>query len=161
MIIGQNGILSTPALSHLIRKFSADGGIILTASHNPGGINEDFGIKYNDKNGGPASEAITDKIYEQSKLIKSYKTTDQFDIDLSSIGEKVYTNETTGQKFIVDIVDSFTDYLGYMKEIFDFDSLRAMITGTDGMGPMSILANSLNGGEFSVLCISTVLHISL
>lgn len=73
LIIGADGILSTPAASNIIRKYKADGGILLTASHNPGGPNNDFGIKYNVSNGGPAPENVTDKIYENTKTITSYK----------------------------------------------------------------------------------------
>lgn len=73
MIIGADGILSTPAASNVIRKYKANGGILLTASHNPGGPNNDFGIKYNVSNGGPAPENVTDKIYEKTKTITSYK----------------------------------------------------------------------------------------
>ena len=73
MIIGQHGILSTPAASNLIRKEKVDGGILLTASHNPGGLEGDFGIKFNMSNGGPAPENVTNKIYDMSKLIDSYR----------------------------------------------------------------------------------------
>jgi phosphoglucomutase len=72
-IVGQDSILSTPAASHVIRKYNADGGILLTASHNPGGPDKDFGIKYNVSNGGPAPESVTNKIYEVTKSIKRYK----------------------------------------------------------------------------------------
>lgn len=73
LIIGADGILSTPAASNVIRKYKADGGILLTASHNPGGPNNDFGIKYNVSNGGPAPENVTNKIYEKTKTISEYK----------------------------------------------------------------------------------------
>ena len=73
LIIGANGILSTPAASNVIRKYKADGGILLTASHNPGGPNNDFGIKYNVSNGGPAPENVTNKIFEKTKTISEYK----------------------------------------------------------------------------------------
>ena len=76
LIIGQDAILSTPAASNVIRQYGADGGILLTASHNPGGPDNDFGIKYNMSNGGPAPEGITDKIYEITKTIKSYSYLD-------------------------------------------------------------------------------------
>jgi phosphoglucomutase len=72
-IVGKDSILSTPAASNIIRKYKATGGILLTASHNPGGPNADFGIKYNVSNGGPASESVTNQIYERTKTIKSYK----------------------------------------------------------------------------------------
>lgn len=76
MIVGQNGILSTPAASNLIRKYKATGGILLTASHNPGGPDNDFGIKYNVANGGPAPESVTNKIYEITKTIKELHVAD-------------------------------------------------------------------------------------
>jgi phosphoglucomutase len=76
LIVGQNGILSTPAASNLIRKYKATGGILLTASHNPGGPDNDFGIKYNVANGGPAPESVTNKIYEITKTIKELHIAD-------------------------------------------------------------------------------------
>ena len=85
LIIGQNGILSTPAASCIIRKYKTDGGIILSASHNPAGPDEDFGIKYNIDNGGPAPEAITDAIFSISQSISEYKILDTPDIDISTI----------------------------------------------------------------------------
>ncbi|MEP4152459.1 MAG: alpha-D-glucose phosphate-specific phosphoglucomutase, partial [Lentilitoribacter sp.] len=87
IIIGQGGILSTPAASHVIRKYKAFGGIILSASHNPGGPKEDFGIKYNIGNGGPAPERITDAIFARTLEIDSYKIAEYSDIDLDKIGE--------------------------------------------------------------------------
>lgn len=86
LIIGQNGLLSTPAASFLIRKYGADGGIILTASHNPGGLNDDFGIKYNTSNGGPSIERVTDEIYEETLTMFSFKTLNEdINIDLAEI----------------------------------------------------------------------------
>ena len=84
LLIGRNGILSTPAASHLIRKFGADGGIILSASHNPGGPEADFGIKYNSSNGGPANTTLTDKFYEAACQISHYKIVEIADIDLDT-----------------------------------------------------------------------------
>jgi len=86
LLIGQNGILSTPAVSCIIRKYNALGGIILSASHNPGGPDADFGIKYNGRNGGPAQDKITDKIYELSKTISSYSVVPQININISDKG---------------------------------------------------------------------------
>ncbi|KAL0633853.1 Phosphoglucomutase-2 [Maublancomyces gigas] len=119
VLIGQNGILSTPAASHLIRKRKATGGILLTASHNPGGPKEDFGIKYNLANGAPAPEKVTDQIYEYTKTIKEYKIADIDDIDLSTIGTKTYG------PLEVEIIDSVIDYVDYMKEIFDFPLIKS------------------------------------
>ncbi|KAH7374866.1 phosphoglucomutase/phosphomannomutase [Plectosphaerella cucumerina] len=118
LLIGQNGILSTPAASHLIRKRKATGGILLTASHNPGGPKADFGIKYNLANGGPAPESVTNKIYETSKTLASYKIADIPDIDIQTIGTNTY------ESLEVEIVDSTADYVEMLKDIFDFDLIR-------------------------------------
>ncbi|ROW11243.1 hypothetical protein VMCG_01518 [Cytospora schulzeri] len=118
LLIGQNGILSTPAASHVIRKRNATGGILLTASHNPGGPKNDFGIKYNLANGGPAPESVTNKIYEVSKTLTSYKLADIADIDISTIGTKTYGS------LEVEIIDSTADYVQMLKEIFDFPLIK-------------------------------------
>jgi phosphoglucomutase len=118
LLIGQNGILSTPAASHVIRLRKATGGILLTASHNPGGPHNDFGIKYNLSNGGPAPESVTNKIYETSKSLTSYKLADIPDVDLTSIGTKTYG------PLEVEIVDSTADYVDMLKDIFDFDMIK-------------------------------------
>ncbi|MEO3386066.1 alpha-D-glucose phosphate-specific phosphoglucomutase [Mesorhizobium sp. CAU 1741] len=124
VIVGQGGILSTPAASHLIRKNKAFGGIILSASHNPGGPNEDFGIKYNVGNGGPAPEKITDAIYARSKEIDRYAITESgADIDLATIG----TQELDGMA--VEVVDPVSDYAELMETLFDFDAIRALFAG--------------------------------
>ncbi|MGJ8604427.1 MAG: alpha-D-glucose phosphate-specific phosphoglucomutase [Marivita sp.] len=119
-IVGQGGLLSTPAASNLIRQRGADGGLILSASHNPGGIDEDFGLKYNISNGGPAPEAITDAIFAQTKTLSSYTTLDTADIDLERIGTTVLGDMN------VDVVDPVSDYAALMQELFDFDALRAL-----------------------------------
>lgn len=121
LLIGQNGILSTPAASHLIRIKKATGGILLTASHNPGGPDEDFGIKYNLANGAPAPESVTNKIYEFSKSLKEYKIADIPDIDLSTIGTKTYG------PLEVEIVHSTEDYVKMLKDIFDFDLIKSFL----------------------------------
>ncbi|MGU3574232.1 alpha-D-glucose phosphate-specific phosphoglucomutase [Brucellaceae bacterium C25G] len=121
IMIGQNGILSTPAVSNIIRKYKAVGGLVLSASHNPGGPQEDFGIKYNISNGGPAPEKLTNAAFERSKLIDQYKTVDIAAIDLSKIG-KHQIGQTT-----VEIIDSVADYAEMMEGIFDFDAIRALI----------------------------------
>ncbi|TFK48577.1 phosphoglucomutase [Heliocybe sulcata] len=123
LIIGRDGILSTPAASNVIRKYKADGGILLTASHNPGGPNNDFGIKYNVSNGGPAPENVTDKIFEKTKTISSYKVVEgEKDLDLGTLGDK----EFAGMK--VQIIDSVTDYIKMLEEIFDFDLIKSFLT---------------------------------
>ncbi|KGK32779.1 hypothetical protein JL09_g6629, partial [Pichia kudriavzevii] len=104
LIIGENGILSTPAASNVIRKYGATGGIILTASHNPGGPDNDCGIKYNLSNGGPAPESVTNDIYEESMKLTKYKIMDLPKVDLKHIGTKKYG------PLEVEIIDSTKDY---------------------------------------------------
>ena len=120
VLVGQGGILSTPAASHVIRHNKAFGGLVLSASHNPGGPDGDFGLKYNISNGGPAPEKITDAVFELTKTIKVYKTTDTPDIDLSIVGETV----VEGTK--VTVIDPVADYADLMQTLFDFDAIRAM-----------------------------------
>ncbi len=121
VMVGRNGLLSTPAASHLIRRHRAFGGIVLSASHNPGGPDGDFGIKYNAANGGPAPEKITDAIFAKTKSIASYKITDTPDVDLNSIGISKVGNMT------VEVVDPVSDYAALMQQLFDFDQIRALI----------------------------------
>lgn len=121
LIIGQGGLLSTPAASNIIRKYHAFGGIILSASHNPGGPDEDFGIKYNVSNGGPAPEKFTDALYQNSKVISSYQMAEFDDIDLDHITEL----EIDGLK--IRIIDPVTDYALLMAEIFDFTLIKESI----------------------------------
>ena len=120
VIVGQNGLLSTPAASALIRKHQAAGGIILSASHNPGGPDEDFGIKFNISNGGPAPTSFTEPVYEYSKTISEYKILDADDIDLNQLGE---TQLGDMQIEIVDPVDNYADLMGHL---FDFDKIKAL-----------------------------------
>ncbi|KAK8238517.1 phosphoglucomutase [Phyllosticta capitalensis] len=121
LIIGQGGILSTPAASHVIRIRKATGGILLTASHNPGGPEEDFGIKYNLANGAPAPETVTNKIFETSKTLAEYKISDIPDVDLNKIGTATYGS------LEVEIIHSTQDYVNFMKEIFDFDLIKSFL----------------------------------
>ncbi|OAV90814.1 phosphoglucomutase [Puccinia triticina 1-1 BBBD Race 1] len=137
LIIGHKGILSTPAVSNLIRKRKADGGILLTASHNPGGPNADFGIKYNVSNGGPAPEGVTDKIYEITKTLKSYKMIELPEVDLSKLGP-----QNLGP-ISIEIVDSVADYLVLLKSIFDFDSIKAYLHGNPP--PLKVLFDGMHG----------------
>ncbi len=120
VLVGQNGLLSTPAASCVIRKNDAFGGFILSASHNPGGPDEDFGIKYNASNGGPAPEKITEAIYDHSKDITRYLTCDAADIDLDKIGT-TQIGDTT-----VDVIDPISDYAELMQSLFDFDAIRSL-----------------------------------
>ena len=122
-LVGQGGILSTPAASCLIRKYDAIGGIVLSASHNPGGPEGDFGVKYNVSNGGPAPEKITNAIFENSKSISEYKIADAADIDLNSLGS------STIEGMAVDVVDSVSDYVELMQQLFDFDKIRTLLEG--------------------------------
>jgi phosphoglucomutase len=121
VMVGQGGILSTPAASHVIRKYGAFGGIVLSASHNPGGPTEDFGIKYNIGNGGPAPEKITDAIFARTKVIDSYKTVDIADIDLDTVG----SFDLAGM--VVEVIDPVTDYADLMETLFDFAAIRDLI----------------------------------
>lgn len=136
LIIGADGILSTPAASNVIRKYKADGGILLTASHNPGGPNNDFGIKYNVSNGGPAPENVTNKIFEKTKTITEYKVLELEPIDLSKIGE------TTYGPLKIEIIDSVVDYVQLLKSIFDFDLIKHFLTHTEGF---DVLFDGLHG----------------
>ncbi|MEL6551531.1 MAG: alpha-D-glucose phosphate-specific phosphoglucomutase [Pseudomonadota bacterium] len=119
-IVGERGILSTPAASHLIRKRGTDGGLILSASHNPGGPEEDFGLKYNGPNGGPATEGVTDKIFARTKEITEYRILEAQDVDLRSQGE------TTLGQMAVEIVDPVSDYADLMESLFDFNAIGGM-----------------------------------
>lgn len=119
-IVGQGGILSTPAASNVIRKHGAFGGLVLSASHNPGGPHEDFGIKYNIGNGGPAPERITEAVFARSKGIGRYLTLDAPDLDLDSIGRFDLGGMT------VEVIDPVADYAALMETLFDFGAIRAM-----------------------------------
>lgn len=139
MIVGQNGILSTPAVSCVIRKHQASGGIILTASHNPGGPNGDFGIKYNIANGGPAPESVTNHIYELSKSINRYKIARGMNVNVARIGTQTF--DLFGSRFTIEVIDSVQDYLELMKEIFDFALIKDYLMSES----IKILVDSLNG----------------
>jgi phosphoglucomutase len=121
--VGQGGILSTPATSCVIRKYNAMGGIVLSASHNPGGPDGDFGVKYNISNGGPAPEKVTEAIFARSKVIDQYKILDAADIDLDTLG-----SSKIGE-MVVEVIDSVDDYAQLMESLFDFDQIRQLITG--------------------------------
>jgi phosphoglucomutase len=123
VLVGRGGLLSTPAASNVIRKHRAFGGIILSASHNPGGPTEDFGIKYNIGNGGPAPERITEAIFERSKQIDEYRITEAPDLDLDRPGSR-----TLG-KMAVEVIDPVADYAELMESLFDFPAIRAMFAG--------------------------------
>ncbi|MDP1859825.1 MAG: alpha-D-glucose phosphate-specific phosphoglucomutase [Gemmatimonadaceae bacterium] len=123
VIVGRGGVLSTPAASHLIRLRRADGGIILSASHNPGGPDGDFGIKYNVANGGPAPERITAAIAEHTRSIEQYRMKEGADIPLGQLG----THSLGALQ--VEVIDPVADYAALMESIFDFPAIRALIAG--------------------------------
>ena len=120
IVIGKGGIMSTPAVSALIRHLGAFGGIILSASHNPGGPDGDFGVKYNISAGGPAPESITEAIFARTKQIEAYKISDAPDFDIDRLGSVEIENAT------IEIVDPVTQYLELMKTLFDFAAIRAL-----------------------------------
>ncbi|CAH2092620.1 unnamed protein product [Euphydryas editha] len=143
LLVGQNGILSTPAVSHIIRKYKTLGGIVLTASHNPGGINNDFGIKFNCSNGGPAPDGTTNEIYKLSTAIKQYKIVPDIKCDIDTIGVQRFM--VGDNEFVVEIIDSVKDYVEYMKEIFDFPKIKALLQGSEQREPFKILIDAMNG----------------
>ena len=156
MIVGQGALLSTPAASHLIRLHKTDGGIILSASHNPGGPDEDFGIKFNTPNGGPAPESVTERIFAATEAIAEYRIMEAHDVDLSTPGE------VTLGGMVVQVVDPVAEYAALMERLFDFEAIRAMIAGGfrlrfDAMcaitGPyaVEVLENRLGAARGSVV----------
>ncbi|PIL13607.1 phosphoglucomutase [Puniceibacterium antarcticum] len=156
VIVGQNALLSTPAASNLIRKRGADGGIILSASHNPGGVDGDFGVKYNVANGGPAPEGVTEKIFAATKVITEYKIAETQDIDLSAIGTSTLLDTE------IEVVDPVADYQELMEQLFDFPAIKALFASGfrvrfDAMhaitGPYAtaILENTLGAAPGSVV----------
>ena len=156
VIVGQNALLSTPAASNLIRQRETDGGIIMSASHNPGGKDEDFGVKFNGPNGGPATEDVTGRIFAETKTLSDYKILETHDVDLSELG----TTELGGME--VEVVDPVDDYARLMDTLFDFDAIRTAFSNGltmrfDAMhavtGPYAktILEGILDAPEGSVL----------
>ena len=120
VIVGQGAVLSTPAASHLIRLNKTDGGLILSASHNPGGPDADFGVKFNTPNGGPAPESVTEAIFQQTTRISSYRIAETQDVDLLKIGA-----QSIG-KMEITVVDPVADYARLMERLFDFPKMRAL-----------------------------------
>ncbi|KAB8063900.1 alpha-D-glucose phosphate-specific phosphoglucomutase [Janthinobacterium violaceinigrum] len=136
VLLGQGGILSTPAVSCVIRKHGASGGIILSASHNPGGPDGDFGIKYNIANGGPAPEKVTEAMFARTQALTEYRISDAADIDLDQLGT------VRIEQMEVEVIDPVLDYAELMQQLFDFDAIRALFAGGlricfDGMHAVS------------------------
>jgi len=127
VLVGQAGILSTPAASHVIRKYLTFGGMVLSASHNQGGIHGDFGIKYNIGNGGPAPEKITDEVFARSKVIIEYKIADFADVDIDNIGETKLAGLRAGEVFTVQVIDAVADYADLMQSLFDFAAIKSLL----------------------------------
>jgi phosphoglucomutase len=137
VLVGKGGIMSTPAASHIIRKYGAVGGLVLSASHNPGGPDEDFGIKYNIANGGPAPEKVTEAIFARTKVIDRWLSVDAPDIDLDDLGS------TTVGAMPVIVINPVMDYADLMEELFDFDAIRAAIR--DGFRMVFNAMNAVTG----------------
>jgi len=125
MYVGQNGILATPAASAVIRKRQAYGGLIMSASHNPAGPDEDWGIKFNYTGGEPAPEKITDEIYGYTQKVTALNMADIPDVDLSKVGVTKFGD------FEVEVIDCVADYLELLKECFDFDMIKALLARPD------------------------------
>ncbi len=123
VLVGQGGILSTPAASCVIRKYQTFGGIVLSASHNPGGPDGDFGIKYNVTNGGPAPEKVTEDIFARSKAIAQYRILDAVDVSLDALGETKLGDMT------VQVIDPVSDYAELMESLFDFAAIKSLLAG--------------------------------
>lgn len=139
VIVAQDGIMSTPAVSCCIRKYKTFAGIILTASHNPGGPDADFGIKFNSANGGPAPQKFTDSVFDFSKKVQGYEICEQLECDISKLATINYKVNDT-KEFSVQVIDSVEDYLQLMRTIFDFEALKKFISGG-----FRITADALNG----------------
>ncbi|XP_014880454.1 phosphoglucomutase-1-like [Poecilia latipinna] len=129
LIIGHHGMMSTPAVSCVIRKYKAIGGIILTASHNPGGPNGDFGIKFNTASGGPAREEVTSKIYQLSRIIEEFAICPGLRVDLKTLGKQAFDLENKFKPFTVEIVDPVESYANLLRNIFDFAALKELLSG--------------------------------
>lgn len=161
LVIGQDAMFSTPAVSCVIRKRKALGGMVLTASHNPGGINNDFGIKYNTANGGPAPESVTSAIHTVTTCIHEYRICPEVTPDLTQLG--LQTFDVEGRPFTIEVIDFIDDYAELMKELFDFDVLRKLIVGSEDRPPFRLLLNSMHGvtGPYSRRIFSEELGVPL
>ncbi len=150
VLLGQGGILSTPAASLLIRKYETQGGIILSASHNPGGPDEDFGIKFNTANGGPAPEKVTEAIFARTQIIDRYRLFHAADLDLDRIGTQILG------EMRVQILDSVSDYAELMQSLFDFDRIRQLFS--NGQFQMRFDAMHAVTGPYARHILEDLLH---
>ncbi len=146
VIVGQGGILSTPAASCVIRERRAAGGFILSASHNPGGPEGDFGVKYNLGNGGPAPEAFTEAVAARTRVITEYRTLDTPDVPLDTVGEHPLGTMT------VDVIDPVAEYAALMERLFDFGAIRALLTSAAGGTPFRMRFDAMHAvtGPYAV-----------
>ncbi|KAM9844517.1 phosphoglucomutase-1-like isoform 1-T1 [Aulostomus maculatus] len=142
LIIGHHGIMSTPANSCVIRKFKAIGGIILTASHNPGGPDGDFGIKFNTANGGPANEVLTTKIFQISRTLEKFAICPGLRVDLTTVGRQTFDLENKFKPFTVEIIDSVESYANLLRNIFDFAALKELLSGKN---PIKLRLDAMHG----------------
>ncbi|KAF8571519.1 hypothetical protein P879_06330 [Paragonimus westermani] len=144
-LVGQRGIMSTPAASCVIRKYSLQGGILLTASHNPGGPDADFGIKYNCENGGSSPEKVTNAIFAESKGITEYKTlSTPLNVNLDEIGSTEF-QLNNGKTFRVSVISSVEDYSQYIVTLFDFDAIKRLLSSGCGQAPLKLKVSGLYG----------------
>eukprot|EP00456_Euglypha_rotunda_P033508 TRINITY_DN25921_c0_g1_i1.p1 TRINITY_DN25921_c0_g1~~TRINITY_DN25921_c0_g1_i1.p1 ORF type:complete len:168 (+),score=38.13 TRINITY_DN25921_c0_g1_i1:158-661(+) len=136
IIAGVDFLISTPAISHIIRHNKAYGGIILTASHNPGGPTQDFGVKYNTENGGPAPESLTNAMFKQTEKITNYKIVEETPkFDASKVGEYKFGH------MVIQVIDAAKSYVDLMKSIFDFPALKKFVQRKD----FSLVYDAMHG----------------
>ncbi|XP_071533919.1 phosphoglucomutase-1-like [Panulirus ornatus] len=143
VIVGKQAIMSTPAVSYAIRKYGANGGIILTASHNAGGPLGDFGIKFNIANGAPAPDHAVDKIHDLTKNILEYRICPELDCDIHIVSKKEFM--VNSRPFEVEVIDPVEDYVEYMKNIFNFKSIQTLLQRSNGHPPMKFMISSMLG----------------
>ena len=149
VLVGQGGILSTPAASQVIRRYQTQGGIILSASHNPGGPDEDFGIKFNTANGGPAAEKVTEAIFNRTRENSSYKTVQADDVDIDQLGSYPLGNMT------VEVIDSISVYVELMRELFNFEAIHQLFNS--GLFRMRFDAMHAVTGPYATEILETIL----
>lgn len=142
LVMGHSGLLSTPAVSCIIRKVKAIGGIILTASHDHGGPAGDFGVKFNVANGGPSPDTVMERISQVSRTLEEYAICPDLHIDLSRLGRQDFDLENKFKPFRVEIVDSVEVYLNLLRSIFDFSSIKTLLTGPE---QLKIHIDAMNG----------------